>query len=397
MHQLIQEALASSKAIRTDAGWVSPTYTSQEIRKIVGEILNRLKEYRHVGPIETSIQAFVADVLTLPPHQCHIHLHTPHDDTQGNSDDLIFEAYSTHTGEKTAIIKAYNHPLRFTQTLSAFAYLKERSLTLSHPAAVIGVGKRPYEEYLMPLIAFEVAKGRSLASYFIEHEKCSGQNFDFIKIEKGVSALGRALGELHNTPPSTHRISQEHAHNAITEIGQYGLAFDRFLAETSLEISRETVMESTMAAMENFQKYSPQLSAGISLGDVHLGNFFYESNDDLFTWIDFTTLHESLGSHGQPVGIAERDIGLILERLSELPLIVGMGIETALKLQRLFLEGYSQTSQKQTDESTIAFFRLMGNLKSLAEFSPNLLKPESPYTKNVHTMVAFKLAQFPAI
>jgi uncharacterized protein (DUF2252 family) len=95
--------------------------------------------------------------------------------------------------------------------------------------------------------------------------------------------------------------------------------------------------------------------AALTHGDAHPGNFFYDPRVGT-TLIDTPNLYFSMDEKRNPAGFPARDVAKLYQSLAIAGRGSGLSPEEALRLQRAFLQAYSDAGGLLTDEA-FAYFR----------------------------------------
>ncbi|WP_033343041.1 phosphotransferase [Catenuloplanes japonicus] len=236
------------------------------------------------------------------------------------------------------VIKVFPEMGQFVEELSALQRLADAGVTVPRVHAVGAVDRKGTP---VGTLVMSYARGSTLTDLLTRlHDEGTPQAL--AAVTAAVTALGRALGELHRQ--AGPRVSESYLDGQVTWIRQQ---LAHLLPENVLTQTAELYIRDVMA--------DPG-TAGLVHGDLHPGNVVWHPEHGI-TFIDVAGAHRSIGANGTPVGMPERDVSTFLSKLRSQGTALGLSMTAQLlPLRRAFLRAYEATGVERA-EHVVGMYR----------------------------------------
>jgi len=275
--------------------------------------------------LKNEVYSIAEEVLQIPKENLKIKQHLLLEDVaESGSQSLIFYINDAQ-GEPIAVMKQEsintdyysNHEYEYL----ALNSLNKMNFDKFHPVRLYGVFEKAISEKVSNgYIVESVAKGKSLNGFVKE----VGKEKDLLKreeqfyvLKRGVEKTALGLGELHSKKHYSHASS-------------YFIEQFHDTEETS-----KTKIASDLPG-----------PFGIIHGDLHLGNVFYDEDEDIATFIDFSSSYHS--RNGGPIA---QDLANFIITMEMLGSYHGLTQSEIKELNDVFLTAYTKTGPQVTDEA----------------------------------------------
>ncbi len=366
----LQEIISYAREYRKDTTLPSQL---EELRQknILEQVFAHLKQYNTYNSLEEAVHGFLADELPLNAQYSVVNASIA--GVGGKSHDPVFLVKDS-TGLLCYVVKAFKNPKelssKFLPEISALDFIEQLPMpgVASIKPIAFAIYSNQHEEW--GLLLESAAKGQrtdqfvyqlgALAQGSKEREAC-------LKVCQGVfQRIAESFAKLHarkSAQPSTITATNFTKYeNYVSTILQSSF----IIQELEKHISRD-----------DFLKYVEKIKAetlhvplfySYLHGDAHLGNMFYDPNEDVFYFIDIGKLHQSVSITGEPLLDGTVDLVYIDENLRSraLGLLSEKEVEALLKS---FYETYEKCSGQKLDQQVVLFHRTYKKLSRLISYS----------------------------
>lgn len=250
---------------------------------------------------------------------------------------------------QTVIIKRFNK-----KQGNLFEYQKEKE-------AYIYLASQNYENFLFPklLQAFEdedfaylviqKAKGQSLNAILKKRKKLNlfERHAWDLQIHDAMEKTAKAVYEMHT---KNHAVPKKVIKNDSKEP-------DAYVHKITSSMRNKKQVQNNFLNLRTKMK-DKKIAFGLTHGDLHLGNIFYDSQDEKVILIDFATL-SGTNDHLSKIPIAE-DIGLFIAHFEVIGAIHDLKDHEIDRFLDTFKKSYPGYSQM---ENEINYYRFMSHLR----------------------------------
>lgn len=305
--------------------------------QILLEAIDSLPNYDAQNSLEEALTQFLKDNGFVNP----ILIDAAETQFKGKTSDRVF-----FVEDQEVVIKAFKNCNRFLPEISGLNLISELKWTYVVPIQPLAVGK--YRDWAFLLET--KAKGKRLDEFLTSPH-----------LEKALTRMAISLVELHQIKSKTFLFP-----SAI--INKYEEKLAKILDTLSEELSKHLDLARFADYVRSVKDQAAPLSISYSYwhGDAHLGNMFYNDEEDRFYFIDVAKMHASIDLHGEPLQDGAYDLFRAEENFRRLTL----GILSEEEFP-YFLEVIEQTylEKQPLDPRLITFYKTYTKMGRLIEYS----------------------------
>jgi len=289
------------------------------------------------------IEVFVQDNLNLP--RAKIQMHSQDDLVEGGRCAHLFFVKDLASGE-LFVIKRYpklnGTPLDFKKEVAAYRYLEQKDFHELKVPLVIQTFEDDEDSYLV----MSKAKGQSL-NHLLKHSK---KKATIRVIKEAIQKIAVCLHELHESMPS----------NSLSKKSGNRIHDDALISyvETILH-DEQHELKARYDALKSKINIG-DVKIGVTHGDIHPGNIFYDPINHQVTLIDFSTLSANQKKHeGSPIA---EEIANFLIHFEAVATLHGLSNHEIRELTEVFKASYPDY---ETIENEVDFYVLIELMRLL--------------------------------
>ena len=282
-----------------------------------------------------------------------------------------------HGSGLLAVVKLFTKGLDngIGHELSSLEWLLRRSEGNIITPTPIAVCRTTWAGKLAGAITYEVARGTSLVQLMFklgQTEPGEPRLHMLSMLKDGIRGAAGTLERLH-----THKqVGQSSAgylqwyYQKAPERAQKVMQGEEALRAAGIQVHRlpERVDELITLSQEEI-RIRPVTA--VVHGDAHPGQFFFDTATNRITMIDVSTLHCSLGEHGDARGAPERDVGHFIHMLHRTGEQVGLNNDEINECAEIFLKTYCQEGSMPLKVYTLRLLVVCSALSFLANAAGN--------------------------
>lgn len=260
---------------------------------------------------------------------------------KGKTSDRVFLVK-----DQDYVIKAFKNCTRLLPEISGLNLIQELKLTYVIPIRPLAVGR--YHSW--GLLLETKAKGKRLDEFLTDPH-----------LKKALLRMAESLAELHQIKSPIQ--------GPLPFLDNYDEKLKKIWDNPALlsELSHHFDLDDFKEYLLSVKKEAMDLSISYSYfhGDAHLGNMFYDEQEDHFYFIDVAKMHQSIDSHSVPLQDGSYDFFRASENFRRLSL----GILKEEEFQYL-LETFEQAylEKQPLDPHHITFYKTYTKLGRLIEY-----------------------------
>lgn len=353
---------------------LSPEEEMQRILTILDEVYCRLPHYKESDDLSSNVGVFLQDALQRDASE-YVIVDAVTTAIGGKSKDIVF-LIKNQQDQLCFVIKAFRYPRladsKFLPELSALDALSNLKLPQVGSIEPLAVAICRCEEMEYGLLLETAATGKRMDQYIYaaaENPVGSQERQKSLDLARcAFIRMGASLAHLHRTKST---FLQPFSKEAIAKMNQKRIDIlnNPFIIEclqNKIDVSDwNAYLDKMINQVEQITNF-----ASFQHGDAHLGNMFYDADQDLFYFIDVAKLHRSLSLQGEPlldrtVDILRADENL---RRKAIGLLSDEEIEVLLTA---YYDAYQQVSGRLLDVRLLECYRAyikMGRLISYSRY-----------------------------
>lgn len=269
------------------------------------------------------------------------------------------------------VLKLFKDLEEYTHELASQQILSELSLSWFSVPAVIDLKIIECDDKAWGALLMTAAPGKPLDDRVKALAQAgTPEDYDVAmqKVKAGLTRAARAMAELHGERTG-ERPSEDYFRYQQGELDE---AMNRVLGNASaMKFTGASVGELRMKVQEIFEAFreNPGPSA-LCHGDAGLGNVFYQKNT--VTFIDLETFYFSIGSNGEAVGSAARDVVNMAVKLGYYGQQFGLNDSIVSELQAHFRKEYDKVKSHDLTPEAERFFATRILLAKLGKGDPSV-------------------------
>lgn len=360
-----------AKAYRKNTD-LSPEEENLRSKNILEQVFSSLTKYDHHSSLESAVGAFLENALSLEKEDFSI-INANSTDIGGKSSDAVF-LVQDRTGELLYVVKAFKNPRslsgRFLPEISSLEFIEKLSIPGVQPIRPLAYAAYSSQGEEWGLLLETAAKGLRIDQFIyrlgVLRPDSKEREAYFTICQLVFRRLGESFARLHaekSTRPSPV-LSQD---------------IERFDQKVSKILENPLIMQAIQTRfsadafflyLENVRAEALKASIFYSYwhGDAHLGNLFYDADEDRVAFIDVAKLHRSLSINDEPLLDGTIDLVRVEENLRR----IALGYLSEAEVEKLlgsFYESYNKESCQPLSQSVFFFHKTGKKLGRLVEYA----------------------------
>lgn len=367
----IHEIVLNAREYRTNPA-VPLEKEEERQQKLLQEVYYHLVSYQEEDSLENAIKAFLTDILGMDALDFSV-VDAGQTDLGGKSHDPVFMVKDLE-GRLCYIVKAFCNPRqlssKFLPEISALDFIKE--LALPSVGAIEPLAVASYREGSNEwgLLLESVAKGKRMDQYILElgqQELGSEQRQNHLQVaQSAFIRMGQSLAELHAIK------SPQPGSLPLSDFQKYDDKLMQVMDDSF--IVKELAEHLSISDFYNYVQEIKDQCLQVPIfytywhGDAHLGNLFYDQEQDVFYFIDVAKMHRSIAAQEQPLLDGTIDLLRVEENFRRKALDLLTEEEVNLLLTS-FYQAYEDQAGQLPDERLLAFHKTYVKLGRLIRYS----------------------------
>lgn len=349
-------------------------------KELVEKAFDTLVHYDTCESLEEAVIKLVVDALSVHPHDFSI-IDAKKAGLGGRSSDRVF-MIKDHQGQFCYAVKAFKNPQqmpsKFLYEISALNFIEQ--LNLPHMGTIYPLAFARYRDQNQQwgLLLESLAQGKR-----IDHSiaQLAEQSLNTKQRQLDLDLICKAFHQMGKTFASFHRITSANLASIPSDIVEkYEKQLSQILDDSIIvnELSNHVSLSHFIQVMEEIKQaalHTPVVYTYFH-GDAHLGNLFYNDEQDLVFFIDVAKMHQSIDLYNFP--LSDGTVDLLWIEDSFLRHAIGRLTKEEINiLLQKFYESYEMEQGQLPDENLLLFYRTYTRLDRLMRYSGSIKGDES--------------------
>ncbi len=341
-------------------------------KAILEQAFGTLPKYDDEPSLENAVRRFVKDELFLNGNG-HTIIDASLTDIGGKSHDPVF-FIKDEAGSLCYVVKAFQHPRdlsgKFLPEISALDLIAELALPGVAPVTPIAFAlyRKDGEEWA--LLLETAAKGQRIDQFVYQAgalQPASKERLDFLNVcHKAFRNLGEGFAKLHARKSTLPNYLPQ---QDIVKYDQklFQILNSPFIQE---ELHKRIPIENFVRYIECIKREASHFPIYYSYwhGDAHLGNLFFNEQEEAIYLIDVARMHQSISIQGEPLLSGTMDLIRVDESLRR-KAIGHLSEEELDKLLHTFYSAYEECSGERLEGPVFLFDRTSKKLGRLIKYA----------------------------